>query len=75
MSAKAIVTCAAITNGCVAWLVLDVPGDARNIDIDHLDSKVPEDACVAGMLATNGWHQDHGRWVCAAHPVRQEVPA
>ena len=75
MSARAIVTCAAITNGCAAWLVFDVPDDARNVDIGHLDPEVPEDAYVARTLAMNGWREDHGCWVCADHPVRQPVTA
>jgi hypothetical protein len=62
--------CAAITNGCMAFLVFDAPEGIRNIDIAHLDPEVPEDAYVARMLAMNGWHLDCGRWVCPAHPVR-----
>jgi hypothetical protein len=57
-------TCAAITNGCPSSLVFEV---APKIDIDHLDREVPEDRRADDCLRANGWHLDHGRWVCGLH--------
>lgn len=64
-SAYAHLICAAISSGCPSRLTLPVAD--RNVDPAHLDQAVPEDAGLLGLLAANGWHVDHGKWVCALH--------
>lgn len=64
--------CAAITNGCTSFLAFE---GERNIDVDHLDPLVWADRRAARLLALNGWHVDHGRWVCGAHPASSSAPS
>jgi hypothetical protein len=56
--------CAAITNGCMAFLVIPVP---HGFDPSWIDGYLPQKPRVADLLHMNGWHLDHGRWVCGAH--------
>lgn len=58
--------CAAITNGCTSALVFE---GEPSIALDHLDPLVWSDRRAARLLALNGWHVDHGRWICGAHPA------
>jgi hypothetical protein len=60
--------CAAITNGCMAWLVFPLPPGCPPVLDEVLD-----DTRVLDLLRMNGWHESYGRWVCPAHPVT--VPA
>ena len=73
MTARAIVTCAAITNGCMNFLTFEVPSHVDAYALDR--NEVPDEPWARKPLEMNGWHEDCGRWVCAVHPVRQEVPA
>jgi hypothetical protein len=52
--------CAAITNGCMNSLTFPL---GKNADVETAIQRDP----VASMLALNGWHLDHGRWVCGNH--------
>lgn len=58
--------CAAITRGCMAFLVMPCSPQA---DLEHLDPEAPEDRHILDLLAMNGWRLDHGRWVCPADHV------
>jgi hypothetical protein len=45
-------------------IVLPVP---RGFDASRLEGSSPADPPHADLLAMNGWHLDHGRWVCGNH--------
>jgi hypothetical protein len=57
---RARIQCAAITRGCMSFLIFEVP---PGFNLDNLDA----DTGPGRILGMNGWHRDHGRWVCAAH--------
>lgn len=58
------VQCAAITRGCPASIVFPVRDGVTDAETAVSEAR--------GLLEINGWHQDHGEWVCGAHPVRSE---
>jgi hypothetical protein len=58
--------CAAIANGCMSFLVVPVrdTGDGNGC------SAINRDSAALELLRRNGWHVDHGRWVCGLHERR-----
>lgn len=52
--------CAAITRGCMNFLIFEVP---PGFDLNDLNAEYGP----GRILGLNGWHLDHGRWVCGAH--------
>jgi len=51
--------CAAITNGCPNAINWPAPASLG------MEAAILR---AADLLAVNGWHTDHGRWVCGDHP-------
>jgi hypothetical protein len=56
--------CAAITNGCTSFLA--VPGRLASASASVAQA-VNRDGRALELLRLNGWHVDHGRWVCGLH--------
>lgn len=54
------VQCAAITRGCLNSLMWE----SRSREIDEAGHH---------LLALNGWHLDHDRWVCGNHESAEAV--
>lgn len=55
--------CAAITNGCMSFLVIPL----RPAFTASAARAINQDAQALELLRLNGWHVDHGRWVCGLH--------
>jgi hypothetical protein len=62
--ALARLQCAAIANGCTSFLAFPLAAAAGT---RNLPAAVNRDHRALELLRVNGWHVDHGRWVCGLH--------
>ena len=56
--------CAALTNGCPSFLAVPL---AAPVAGHGLAAALNRDGRALELLRMNGWHVDHGRWVCGQH--------